>query len=358
MNKIFQEKYNWKQNPFTLTINPNLYTGYEGQVKALMNHIENKHKIALLTGNTGSGKTMTLKWLEENVHENIFYISKPPVNPDTFIDIFVDYFPLTFLERILRKRPNLYTLPRYINKKVKGHVVFLVDEAHETNKEVLEWLRVLVDQIDNVSLVMAGLPNLDKKIKEQLETFDQRITTRITLNSLSESETLDLMEKRIASVGGSGTNPFTSEAITKIYQKTGGFPRSILKECDKLVNIVDKPMIDVDDVEMVPNVIQSDARLDQPNVTFSPKPPTEDQLKQLPYKQRKVLEILAKKDWITPTIIAEDLQGNYKSKGHAVRSVNNILRRLSLEGSVQREARGKAFIYALTPKIKPFFVEH
>ena len=48
---------------------------------------------------------------------------------------------------------------------------------------------------------------------------------------------------------------------------------------------------------------------------------------------------------------------SYKSKSHAVRSVNNILKRMMLEGFVDRVERGKAYMYALTPKVRTMFVE-
>ncbi|MCD6477027.1 MAG: AAA family ATPase [Candidatus Aenigmarchaeota archaeon] len=354
----FLQKYGWSSNPFTLVINPKHFTGYEDQIKALKDHIENRHKIAILLGPTGSGKTMTLRWLEDNLRENVLYISKPPKSAEQFIDIFIDLLPLTFWQKIFNKRPSLYTLPKYINTKLKGNqLIFLLDEAHETSKDVLEWLRVLVDQIDNVSLIMAGMPMLEQKLKTDLETLDQRVTTRIRLTNLNQAETFDLIMKRIASVGGEGIKPFTEAAIEKIYHKTGGFPRQILKECDKLISL-GKDIIDASDIDEFREFSQPNVRLDQPIVSFSPKPPSEDQLNSLPYKQRKILEILSKRDWLSPSAIAQELDmSKYGSRGHAVRSVNNILRRLMLEGYVLREAKGKAFVYTLTPKIKTYFVE-
>ena len=103
---------------------------------------------------------------------------------------------------------------------------------------------------------------------------------------------------------------------------------------------------------------QPNVRLDEPVVTFSPKPPSEGQLVNLPYKQKNILEVLVKDDWLTPAALA-DIIGikNYKSRSHAIRSINNILHRLMLEGYVQRESRGKAYMYALTPKVRTLFVE-
>lgn len=364
MNKMNDDftKWGWKENPFVLRIDPKLFVGYKEQVKAVLNHIKNKHKIALITGKTGAGKSTFLKWLETNYDTSKLYVNKPPENAEDFVNLFTDIFGFNIWERILRKRPSLYTLPNYVNKKLKNeHLVFLVDEAHETNKEVLEWLRVLTDQIDNVSLVMAGMPVLEDKIKSTLETLDQRITTRINLNSLDRNEVKELIRMRIESVGGENFKPFTEDAIDKIYERTGGFPREVLKFCDRLINSALERNLDVVDEKLIEEHKEIElpkVRLEEPVVTFMPRPPTEEQLRNIPYKQKIILELLYKKDWLTPTAIVEELElKSYKSRGHAIRSVNNILKRLMLEGYVQRESRGKAFMYALTPKLKTMFVQ-
>ena len=361
MDNIFS-KWGWSENPFILKIDPSLFVGYESQVKAALNHIENKHKIALITGRTGVGKTTFLRWVEKNYDASKLYVSKPPCDPAEFVPIFTELFGFTLIERLFGKKPTLYNLPSYVNKKIKGkHLVLLIDEIHETNKEVLEWLRVLMDQIDDISLIMAGMPAIDEKMSD-LETLNQRITTRINLISLDKDETTELIKKRIESVGGKGINPFTEDTVNKIYERTGGFPREILKLCDRLVNSAVEKNLDVitlKDIEEHKEIELPKVRLEEPTVHFMPKPPSDEQIRNLPFKQRKLLELLSKKDWLTPTTIVEELGvESYKSKGHAIRSVNNILRRLMLDGYVQREGRGKAFMYALTPKVKTMFVQN
>jgi len=120
MNEKFS-KWGWKENPFILKIDPKLFVGYDEQVKAALKHIENKHKIALITGRTGAGKTTFLKWVEMNYDAAKLYVSKPPEKPEEFISIFTDIFGFNFWERLLRRKPTLYTLPKYINKKLKGN---------------------------------------------------------------------------------------------------------------------------------------------------------------------------------------------------------------------------------------------
>jgi len=356
-------KFGWKEDPFTLKISPKLFTGYEEQVKAALEHIENRHKVALVTGSTGAGKTHLLKWLEYTLDKSArLYVSKPPAKPEEFIDIFTDLFGLGLMDRIFNRRPNLYNLPQYINSHLRGtHLVFLLDEAHETDRNVLEWLRVLLDQIDSASLIMAGLPSLESKVRDELQTLDQRITTRITLTALDRANTRALIRKRIEEAGGTDIRPFTDSAVEIIYSRTGGFPREVLKMCDRLVHeAVEKnwETIEAANIEEYREVPQPKVRLEEAVVTFSPKPPTQDKIDTLPFKQRQILETLEKTDWLTPTAIVEQMGvEGYASKSHAIRSVNNILHRLNQDGFVVRESRGKAFMYSLTPNIRTMFVQ-
>lgn len=342
----------WKGNPFTLSINSGVFVGYDVQINAVMRHISEQHKIAIITGPTGVGKTSMMKWIEKNNSMKTIYVSKPPSEPGEFTQIFIDYFPLGFVDRIFGRKLNLYNLNSYVNRRLKGkQLLILLDESHETGKDVLEWLRVLVDQIDNVSLVLAGLPHLEDRIRQTLETFDQRITSRIKLLALNEAETAELIKKRIESEGGSGTNPFTEEAVIEIYKKTGGFPREILKLCDRLVNeAIDngKSAIGKSDVGEYREIKEEPvAAVQQPVHNLS----------DLPQKQKKIIDAISQKTWLTPADLSELLGRDYKTREHAIRSINNILKRLMFDGFVQRESRGKAFIYSLTPKAKTMTVE-
>ncbi len=359
INEYFA-KFGWKRNPFALVVSPEIFIGYEEQREAIISHIEEEQKICLVSGPTGSGKTTLLLWVKEQLKDKVktYYLPKPPKKVREFVKIFTLVFPLNIIEKILRRKPNIYTLPEYINTKLKNStLLLLVDEAHETTKDVLEWLRVLVDQTP-IILVISGLPNLEYRIKEKLETFDQRITTRIFLEHLNEEETKELVKKRIEWAGGNDLAPFTEEALKEIHFRTNGFPREVLKLCDMLIHKACESEVEIITADFVKKFSEfaEEKPLEEQKVTFEPRPRTE--IKDLPPKQRRVLEILSKNAWLTPTQIAEKLgTEKYKSQHHAIRSINNILKRLLMEGYVQREARGKAFVYSLTPRARAYFVE-
>ena len=168
--------------------------------------------------------------------------------------------------------------------------------------------------------------------------------------SLTKEETKELIEKRIKNVGGTGLGPFNDEIIEKIFKRTNGFPRDTLKICGNLV----EELIETGKYVATPDMlsdVSSDKKKEKYNISF-------EILYNLSPRQQEIVEILAKND-MTPGQISNmvDLK-EYKSRQHAIRSINNILQRLVQEGYVERRKIGKSFIYTLMPKIKNMLIGH
>jgi len=345
-------KFNWSSNPFNLSIRPELMVGYSHQTDSLLSHIQNHHKFGLLVGPTGSGKTTLLLWLKAQLmaYEKFlpFYISKPPRKPENLILLFKLILGYNFLDNIRQKNLTFYNIQKYIFRKLrKKHLVLLIDEAHEFSIQNLEWIRTIVDSIPNFCVIMAGLPVFENKLETKLPTLWMRINTKTYLNNLTRSETESLISKRIVSVGGDDINPFNTEVIDKIFETTGGFPREIIKTCDKLVseaagrNILNINSSFFDEVIISQNI---------------PKP-VELRLS-ITGKQRKILKILNETPNLTPSNIVEKMDtGNYKSKDNAIRSINNILKRLFRDDMIQRKKMGNSFVYFLSGKAKTMLTE-
>lgn len=345
------EEVGLEGNPFTLDITPSMFVGYDDQLKKLTYHIEENHKFALITGATGSGKTTLLGLIQNSFGEDFesMYLSKPP-NTGEIVDIFMEEYPPSFFQRIFGLNVSLHDLPDYLNKKIGDRLLIMVDEAHEADIETLQWLRTITDQVEKSQLIMAGLPSFDEKLNENLETLKSRITTRIDLTTLSEDEVRELIKKRVRKHGGEGFGPISRECVDEVYERTGGFPREVLKLCDRLLN---RAMENGETkIETTGDVTREEEGRDR---TPGSK---KDLLKELPYKQREIVEVLAGEDELYPSDIAERLgTEGYKTKQHAVRSVNNILRRLIEEDLVERRRKGKGYIYSLNVKTKNLLVE-
>jgi len=345
-------KFNWSSNPFTLKVSPELMVGYSQQSDSLLSHIFNLHKFALLVGPTGSGKTTLLLWLKSQLmaYKKFFpfYVSKPPKSTKNLIMLIKSILGYNFLDKIRQKNMSMYDLPKFVFRKLrKKHLVLLVDEAHESSLNNLEWLRTLVDSVPNFFVVFAGLPVLENKLETQLPTLSMRITTKTYLNSLTGTETQSLILKRIESVGGNGSNPFTSDAIGRIFESTGGFPRELIKTCDKLVCEAVKRNITSIDRNFVDEIVYKHTSAYSPE--FKPN---------LSRKQKTILKILNDNPNLTPSGISEHIdQSEYKDRNSAIRSINNIMKRLLSDETIQRKKVGNSFVYYLTGKAKTLFAE-
>ncbi|OYT58063.1 MAG: hypothetical protein B6U68_00775 [Candidatus Aenigmarchaeota archaeon ex4484_14] len=348
----------WSSNPFTLSINPEFFVGYDEQCKKILRNIEEKHKLALIIGPTGSGKTTFLKWIEKKISaEKEFiplFISKPPDTPEELALIFKEKFKPSFLERLLffiYPIPHIKTphhIPEFVNKRLGDrYLLVLCDEVHESDMDVLEWLRVLSDQINNIIIILSGLPIFDEILAMKLQSFQKRIITRVELVSLSEKNMKELIRKRIETVGGKYPSPFTEDTLEKIYEKTGGFPREVIRVCDRLVNYA---------IENHTHIITPDF-LDNLEKSKEEKKVSLNLLDNLPYRQREIIELLIKRDMRPRDIVNSIDLSKYKSRQHALRSVNNILQRLMKDGVVERRTRGRSFVYTLSTRAKTILVK-
>ncbi len=348
----YYSEFNWSSNPFTLTVSPELMVGYSQQSESLLTHVFNLHKFALLIGPTGSGKTTLLMWLRAQLmaYKKFFpyYISKPPKSSKNLILLIKSILGYNFLDKLRQKNLSMYDLPRFVYRKSrKKHLVLLVDEVHESSLTNLEWFRTLVDSVPNLSIVFAGLPIFEKKLATRLPTLSMRITTKTHLNTLTKTETNSLILKRIESVGGEGSKPFTSEAIERIFEITGGFPRETIKTCDLLIREAVKKNISNINRDFIDEFIGGTEVVSLHEFKIS-----------LSRKQKMILNILKETPNLTPTEIVNHLDvTGYKNRNNAIRSINNILRRLLSDEMIQRKKLGNSYVYYLSGKAKTMFAE-
>jgi len=340
---------NWNENPFSYKILPDYFVGYAEERGSITNGIQSGDKFILLLGPTGSGKTTLLKHvLDSFSNYRMLYLPKPPKDPQDWVSVFNSILKGGFFS-FLRKgnETDLYNLSDKLNNKLNGrNCLLFVDECHEASLESLEWLRTITDQVENMTLVMAGLPIFENILKDKLETFLRRFSVRVDLGSLTQAETRELIKKRVEGVGGEDIKPFTSATLEYIHQKTGGFPRDVLKVCNELSQkAVHQGLTTIDSDFLKEAEIPSRVSLDT--------------LESLPSRQKLIIDTLSKHGDLTPTEIVAKIQakGDYKNKDNAIRSVNNLVRRLMSDGFVERKRIGKAYKYRLSPRYQTLLVD-
>ena len=333
--------FKWRANPFTFTIMPEVFVGYSKEMAGIISGFESGNKFSLVTGPTGSGKTTFLKAAmgKLNRSEHVMYLPKPPKVSSDWITVFnpvIKYggrFRLPFGGKV-----SLYNLGEKLNSSLQNRrCILLIDECHEATTESLEWLRALSDHTDNLSIVLAALPVFEDTLKEKLETFMRRISSRAELSSLSKPETREFIKKRIEFMGGDDIRPFTSSTVEYIFDKTGGFPREILRLYNSLLQKSAESgitTIDIDFLEEAGSVAAQ--RL------------SADTISSLPQKQRAVLDILKGREMTTAEITSHTALDDYKNRDIALRSANNLLKRLMDEKMVERVRCGRTYKYRLS----------
>ncbi len=344
--KNWLEKQGLSKNPFTLEINPSLLVGYEKQITSILKNIEQRQKLILISGATGSGKTSLITYLISKNNKFIF-LSKPPRQTSQLINIsdeFIKELPL-FTRIFIKKPKKIEDVPQFLNNIIREPKVLYIDEIHEASIEVLEWLRIISDQVQNLSIIFSGLPVFDEILTKNLETLKKRIIEKIELNALTKEETEQLIRKRIEYVGGRGIKPFTPETIDYIYNRTGGFPRDIIVLCNKLLNSGIEN--NSENINII-NIKEKPEKIEKVNDI--------GKIKNLSIKQKKIIEIILEHEPITPNKLIE-FTTEYPSEKHALRAVNNLLKRLAVEGYVERKKSGKTYTYNLTPLTRTLLIK-
>jgi type II secretory pathway predicted ATPase ExeA len=107
--------------------------------------------------------------------------------------------------------------------------VIILDEAHLLPDASLEDLRLLTaDSLDKKSpfaLVLAGQPLLRERMTEpQHYALAQRITVRVRLRPLTDSEVALFVDKHLRACGAQRAL-FEPDAITLVFQHSRGVPR-------------------------------------------------------------------------------------------------------------------------------------
>lgn len=354
------KRYGWRENPFTLEIKPELFVGYHQQINMILSSIRENQKHLLLLGPTGAGKTTTLFWIKSQIERDnnvlMVYLPKPPTKEQQIIDIFKSIVDTGVFGRIynglFRKDLSIYTVSDYVSKRIRNKkLVLIIDEAHETRMNILEWFRTIIDQIPGATLLLSGLPKLKDEQLSSLETLKQRIMNMVELDSLDKNETFQLIKKRVESVGGKGVEPFTIEAVNKIYEITAGFPRETLKLCNSLIYRAFQQNSEIIDLSFFDD-FEEDKEEGKISVEIK------DKMDMLTDKQREILIFVSKKEGVTPNDIVENVDISvYKSKIHAIRAINNILKRMEGSELVYRKRSGRSYKYYVFPKIKSFLVD-
>ena len=203
--------------------------------------IENRRAAGLIAGLGGTGKTLLIETLREQLPEHcrplvrvvfpqmtdrdlLVYLAEqlgaPPADP-----------PRYTVEESLRRLEFVLSE----NARRNRHAIIVIDEAHLLEDTgLLEPLRLLLN-LDfegrpAFTLLLVGQPTLVPMIQRH-GSLDERLDIKVLLAPLTAEETGEYIEHRLTAAGAT-RDVFSPDALAAAYQLTGGIPRRINRLCD------------------------------------------------------------------------------------------------------------------------------
>lgn len=240
---MYIQYFGLRENPFALPPDPRyLYLGVRHQeaLAHLMYGITEGGGFVQLTGEVGTGKTMTIRALFDRLPEtvDIALVLYPFLSVHEFIaaicdDLDIPRPPSDSLKGMIDAL-NAYLLENH----AKGRrTVLVVDEAHKLSLEVLEQIRLLTNLETTkeklLQIILVGQPELNVMLARQdLRQLAQRITARYDLKALTWDECCEYVSHRCR-VAGAQMPLFSRTALRTIYRLSNGTPRIVNTLCDR-----------------------------------------------------------------------------------------------------------------------------
>lgn len=259
---MYTEHFGLTEKPFNLVPNPSylfLSTKHANALTFLEYGLTEQAGFVMLTGEVGIGKTTLVRHLLNQIESkmDVGVIFNTNVLSGDLILLILNEFEIPYPDDI-SKAKALEALYEYLIRQFSSgrKVLLIIDEAQNLSDEVLEEIRMLsnlqTDEEMLLQIMIVGQPQLRNKISHpRLEQFAQRIAVSFHLSAMTHSETGEYIAHRMEKAGGH-PGIFTEDAVNKIFEASGGIPRTINLLCDAALvygfadgkNVIDPETVD------------------------------------------------------------------------------------------------------------------
>jgi general secretion pathway protein A len=243
---MYNSFFGFRENPFNLSPDPEfLYRSpqHEEALANLIYGVRSRKGFIVLSGEVGTGKTTMLECLRDYLdlqRIEFAFIFNSRLTPEQFFEMMAYDFDLQCDRK--SKTDVLFALNSLlIEQAERGKTaVLIVDEAQNLEWDVLEEIRLL-GNLENrqgklLQIIMAGQPELERKLDApNLRQLKQRIVLRCSLNALTEEETQEYIEARLARAGMEPQTVFSPDLMRELHLRSRGVPRVINAICDNLL---------------------------------------------------------------------------------------------------------------------------
>ena len=242
----YEQFFGLKDTPFRLTPDPDYYFPSEVHNEALqtlMYSVRAREGFIQITGDPGTGKTLTLRTLLKHLGDEVTtaLILNPRLNPEELLKVILEDLGISPIKMEERSKEELLRFFRDIllEKAAAGsNTVLIIDEAQNLPDDTLEELRLLsnleTEKKKLLQIILVGQLELEDKLKgPHLKQLDQRITIRYRLKPLNKSDTISYIHHRLRVAGGSDSAKFSPRVLNEVYKVSRGVPRLINIICER-----------------------------------------------------------------------------------------------------------------------------
>ncbi len=241
---MYYEYWNLRKPPFDNVPDPSMYVDCHASMENAIAETcyaieEGDECIAVIIGDVGLGKTLSLRMIIDSLDQNkykIVLITNPSI---TFTQILQEIIgQLTDKQCDEKRKVNLletFNSLLFSNYTRGKKVLVFIDEANAITPSNLENLRLLTnmqgDRKNFFTIVLAGQIEFAKRLEHpKRANLFQRVGTYSRIDKLESRDVVKTyIEKRLA-LAGAGKTIFTEDAIDKIWEYSDhGTPRLINK---------------------------------------------------------------------------------------------------------------------------------
>lgn len=224
--------FNMTTQPFAerLSVDHLLFDERLARGMAKLEYLLRQGNIALITGQTGIGKSTLIRYFLKQLKPNQaypVYLYLTPVKDTSFLSAIVSELG----EVPRRGKDKLFKIILNKTAKIQATTLLIIDEAHLLSSESLTDLRLLVssalDDKPPLKIILVGQKKLKMTIQQDSHAdLAGRISVWVNLNPLAREETVAYIDHQVTSAGASDSL-FEPEVKALIHDFSGGIPRAI-----------------------------------------------------------------------------------------------------------------------------------
>jgi type II secretory pathway predicted ATPase ExeA len=238
---MYENYWQLQAKPFEDAIDTDFYypsSDHQAALLKLRYAIENRRSATVLTGSSGTGKTMLLQCLLQQLPEHI-----APIAHLVFPQMPADQLLASLADRLCGPvensdiRRSLQRLEQFLENNASSgqHALIIIDEAHLLAENgTLELIRLLTNLHWNgrpvLTVMLSGLPRLLTSL-ERMPELEQRVAVKCVLSRFTETETACYVQHRLHAAGNDSPI-FDASALKALHEMAQGVPRRINRLAD------------------------------------------------------------------------------------------------------------------------------